>query len=255
MTLKKCRVTRREIDQSELNQPLGDQVRAHLASCAPCREFRDERARLRELVGSLEPVTAPADFDVRLRARIATQRQSNARRPFLAGFSVSTPALAVAAVVIMCAASIVWFAQRNRNQAPTVVSGTPGPMTPPKDNSKVVSQETRPTLAAGTNPMGVTKGMIRDRSFSSRVTGRKAIQPVLAKGTGNLSRDFSVAPARSIKQSNTNAGEVSLSAPVKPLVVSLEDDRGATRKISLPPVSFGSQRLIDNLASTTARIW
>jgi hypothetical protein len=37
---------------------------------------------------------------------------------------------------------------------------------------------------------------------------------------------------------------VSLSAPVQPVVVSMRDDNGATRRISVPPVSFGSQKLI-----------
>ena len=43
------------------------------------------------------------------------------------------------------------------------------------------------------------------------------------------------------------------------MVVSMEDDRGATRRISLPPVSFGAQRLVDNhipVSSTSnSRSW
>ena len=65
MSGKVCRETRLEIDQSELRQPLSAEAEAHAATCAGCAAFRDERFRLRELVGALEPVFAPADFDVR----------------------------------------------------------------------------------------------------------------------------------------------------------------------------------------------
>jgi hypothetical protein len=48
-------------------------------------------------------------------------------------------------------------------------------------------------------------------------------------------------------------------APSKPVVLSLEDDRGTTRKISLPAVSFGAQNLVDNRVSVNypanSRVW
>jgi len=81
MSGKVCRETRLEIDQSELRQPLSAEAEAHAATCAGCAAFRDERFRLRELVGALEPVVAPADFDVHLRARIARERDSH-KQPF-----------------------------------------------------------------------------------------------------------------------------------------------------------------------------
>ena len=82
MNGKECRATRREIDESELNQRLSEQAHSHVASCASCRGFRAERTSLRELVGSLEPVAAPGDFEMRLRARLADEKQSRARQPF-----------------------------------------------------------------------------------------------------------------------------------------------------------------------------
>ena len=96
---KACRMVRREIDESELNVRLSDQIQAHMASCPSCRAFRDERTRLRQLVGSLEPVTAPADFDLRLRARIAAERQRPVRASLFPHFLVSTPAMAAAALL------------------------------------------------------------------------------------------------------------------------------------------------------------
>ncbi|MDX6559136.1 MAG: hypothetical protein QOF72_2185, partial [Blastocatellia bacterium] len=45
---------------------------------------------------------------------------------------------------------------------------------------------------------------------------------------------------------------------LRPMVVSMQDDRGETRRISLPPVSFGAQRLVDNripVSATNSRSW
>ena len=90
---ERMRATRREIDESELNQRLTNQALSHLEVCSACRDFRAERASLRELVGSLEPVAAPGDFEMRLRARIANE-QGPARQPFIFRFVTSTGARA-----------------------------------------------------------------------------------------------------------------------------------------------------------------
>jgi hypothetical protein len=76
---------------------------------------------------------------------------------------------------------------------------------------------------------------------------------------GRSSRDLSAGSAPSIKQGQ-DPGAVYVSAPVKPMVLSLQDDNGATRRISLPPVSFGSQRLLVGsrivpVSSTNDRVW
>ena len=254
MNGKECRVTRQEIDESELNQGLSNQALSHLAVCASCRNFRAERASLRELVGSLEPVAAPGDFDMRLRARIAGE-QGRARQPFILRLVTSTPALVSAALVVMLATSLVWFAQRNRNQTPTLAVAPPAaPLKearPTTAQSTVASTGTPATLASvlGNEPRPGQEN--RDSNSSGGRNNKSA----LARAT---STDYVVSPARSIKQIEQQAGEVSLSAPLRPMVVSMQDDRGATRKISLPPVSFGAQRLVDNripVSSTNSRSW
>src|SRR5437588_7685741 len=143
---KACRIVRREIDESELNLRLSDQAQAHIVSCPSCRKFRDERTRLRQLVGGLEPVTAPADFDLRLRARIAAERQRPARASLFPHFLLSTPAMAAAAVIVMLAASIVWFSQRNGNQSPTVAQS--GSASDRQGNDVALTKETNPNPAS-----------------------------------------------------------------------------------------------------------
>jgi hypothetical protein len=255
MNGKECRATRREIDESELNQRLSDQARSHVALCPSCRGFHAERTSLRELVGSLEPVAAPGDFDMRLRARMASERQSRTRQPFIFRLVISTPAIAVAALVVMLAMSLVWLAQRNRSQAP------PTALVPIKEAPKVPDQ---PQLAStgGSNAVQteVPPAPVDLKPGSRPGRGGNPFREINSKSAlaGVKATDYGVSPAEYIRQREQRAGEVSLSAPLKPMVVSMQDDHGATRRISLPPVSFGAQRLVDNripVSSTNSRSW
>ena len=257
MISKECRATRREIEQSELHQRLSDPALRHIGSCPACREFHGERTRLRELVGSLEPVAAPGDFDARLRARIAAEQGRGPRAAFLNRFVVSTPAIAVAALIVMLAGSIVWFAQHKRDQGASIAGGTPGRIDQtvgPNEKSAGTANATTPPVDGATNPPPTLVTQTSKRN-TSRETSARSAGP---RGPFVQTTDFNATGAESIRQGEQRAGEVSLSAPVRPLVVSLEDDRGAKRRISLPPVSFGSQRLVDNrmpVSSPNSRNW
>ncbi len=246
---KTCRMARREIDESEMNLRLSDQTQAHVASCHSCREFRGERTRLRELVGSLEPVTAPADFDMRLRARLAVERQRPARAWLFPQFLVSTPAMAAAAVIVLLAASVVWFTQRERNQPPAIaerVANSETATKAPDQQPTFVNKETNPNAASdATTKTAQQQDQIATGPNPWREINRKA-SPTSNPKTKTASREFAVEPAEVIKQNVDFPGQISLSAPDKPVVVSVEDNRGATHRILLPPVSFGAQRLVDN---------
>ena len=251
MNSKTCREVRREIDESDRGLRLSGEVVSHVASCAPCRQFQHERSRLRELVGSLEPVTAPPDFDMRLRARIATERQRPARSSFFPQFLLSTPAMAAAALVVVLAASIVWFSQRNRSQDPMTANGSSSQPTRSSEAGLPVKSETiapivaiNPDTADSVSHGGVPRSLHRSNEVATA-------RPRSSAG------DFDARPAVTISRTVDSPGEVSLSAPDKPLVVSVEDDSGARRNISLPPVSFGSQRLVDNRVPVSAngRVW
>ncbi len=248
MTNRVCRNTRREIDESELHQTLSDNAAVHLQVCAGCRAFHEERTRLRDLIGSLEPVTAPGDFDFRLRARIAVRTQSR-REGIFSGLRFAMSAKIAAAVMVMLVASIVWVSQRTTTQ-PLPVARVEKPNNPPS------------VTTTGGNESAL-KGSVKDTNPGSESIAQKrngtAVKPskISSKTQGGRSYDLSEGSAESVVRPVDDAGSVSLAAPVKPLVVSMEDDRGATRTISLPPVSFGSQRLVDNRipASSMNRVW
>src|SRR3954468_12499056 len=116
-----CRQVRHEIDQTELRASLSAGSQAHVETCAACAGFRDERVRLREIIGGLRPVTAPADFEMRLRARIARERDLP-KQSFIFRFVTSTPAIVVAAVLVIVVGAIVFMSQKNRLQNLTIAS-------------------------------------------------------------------------------------------------------------------------------------
>jgi hypothetical protein len=253
MKRKDCRVIRQEIDQSELNQRLSEEVLAHLASCRDCQDFHAERTRLRELVGSLEPVVAPPDFDMRLRARIAGERQSSSQ-PFIFRFVVGTPAIAVAFVLMVLAGTAVWYTQRNVNQQ---IAARPAAAALP-----VESGVPAPKAIAG-NDQGSSISSLNGPAQSSKppvTLNKRNGNKTTASLAGSNVSDFSSRRAPTFRRIQPQAGEVTVSGPFKPMIISLEDDRGATRTISLPPVTFGSQRLSNNLVpvsmnTTNSRVW
>ena len=260
MKWMECRATRREIDQAEVGEQLSTQTLRHVASCAACLAFQNERARLRELLTSLEPVTAPADFDFRLRARIAAQRESVGPRSFFAGFVLSPPAIASAAVVVVLGVSILWMAKHGTNQTATVAANPPDQAgeqsAAPVNKSAKAGAETNVLVAAEKVPMLGTTTSGPDRRIPAD-RGRNS-STARSPHPGMSTRDFNVGPAPTIKQGQ-NPSDVSVSAPLKPMVLSFQDDNGATRTFSLPPVSFGSQRLLESrvvpVSLKNGRVW
>jgi hypothetical protein len=250
MMSKVCRATRREIDESEVHQALSETAAMHLQTCSGCRDFRAQRTQLRDLIGSLEPVVAPADFDFRLRARLASHRQSNLRDLF-SGFRLTMPAKVAAAVFVLLLASIVWINQRTGTQSPPVAkveqpnNANAGNATTIPNEAPMKTTPANDTTETADEPIAQNESRLAPKPI--RVPSRPRSEP---------SYDASETAAESVKGSD-DAGDVSLSAPVKPLVVSMEDDRGATRTISLPPVSFGAQRLVDNRipSNPVSRVW
>ena len=236
-----CRVTRQQIDELELGERPSQRATAHLSLCAGCRDFRAERNELRQLVGSLDPVVAPADFDMRLRARIARE-QSPSREPFFARL-IRTPALAAAALFVMVGGTLVWVAQKDIEPATQVATvQQPSPVATASQSAGTTSAPSDTTDVSTPTDEGAqtaSTGTTRRNRPSSRVR----------------SEDHSVLPARTIYQGD----QAYVNAPSKPVVFALEDERGTKRKISLPPVSFGSQSLVDNRVPVSytgnSRIW
>src|SRR5687768_15382849 len=200
-----CRVTRQQIDELELGERPSERATAHLSLCAGCRDFRAERNELRQLVGSLDPVVAPADFEMRLRARLAREQSPSRQEPFFARL-IRTPALAAAALFVMVGGTLVWVAQRDiEPSTPVATLEQPSP-------AATASHPTA-TTPAGSDPTDASPPTDEGVQTVSSGTPRKH-RPGARGGT----QDSSVLPADSYRQGD----QAYVNAPSKPVVFALE---------------------------------
>src|ERR1700759_3505384 len=94
--MSECKTYQSEIEDSA--RGMSDRARTHAESCGACGESLRASDSLSRLVRGLEKVEAPADFEFRLRARIASRkggrgRFQTARRGALYGYSTVTAAV------------------------------------------------------------------------------------------------------------------------------------------------------------------
>ncbi len=169
-----CQTIRETIDTASRRAGYGETVHTHLGGCSDCRRHADEASSLLALLNAQPRVEAPADFDFRLRARIARaqsepQVAANLLERFWAkSFSLGQAATAMAAIAVALTASTIYFTNPNDVATPS------GPIiaeikTPPQ-------VETVATIVPNTaQPVRVT------RAATGRATYRsvkpQAIQP------------------------------------------------------------------------------
>lgn len=125
-----CKQIREAIDTASRRAPYGDAVSSHLSGCLDCRRHADETNSLLTLLSAQPRVQAPADFDFRLRARIARAQAETASpagllerlwENFLAQtFSWGQAATAMAAVAMVVTVSTLYI---NHNGSAPVTIG------------------------------------------------------------------------------------------------------------------------------------
>ena len=235
MEQRNCEVIRRELEETMLNEEFSANAVSHLETCADCREFHRQQTKLRQIVGGLGTVNAPADFDFRLRARLA----ADANKPTFRFWTMTVRGLATAAVLVVfgVGAVIVW--QRTQEPAPTTVAVTPvqqpPTVAPPRReesnhdaSSNAHAPESLPTLANNTPP--------------ARKIDR---QPAPKQKRSIAAVDFSNEGANVVSNTRPDTATIfPIEASLQSLKVSLDDGRGNARTISFPTVSFGSQRVL-----------
>jgi hypothetical protein len=236
-----CNQIRLEIDEAELGATLSSVAAQHLRECTRCQNFHDEQTKLRQIVGSLETVQAPADFDFRLRARLANSDPATYR--FLSSFALlRSPAFAAVTMLLMIAGGFVFLRQ----------------FTPKKERTVAVNEVTNPTPApaAARNEQPSNEQPSKEQ-LPAKSEGqpsqslRAGVEP--RRGTKiprkrSASVDFSNTSATVIR--NTGAGTYTATFPLdvsqQSFKVSIDDGRGSSRTISVPTVSFGSRRVLPN---------
>src|SRR5215212_7135932 len=126
--MSECQAYRREIDEAADGGAMGAGARAHASSCRACAGELRARDSLRALVGGLGKVEAPADFEFRLRARMAASKSDGGRGLFsgtrwLYGFAP----VAVAACFVVVSATLYFRQAARPEAAPAPVATAPAP--------------------------------------------------------------------------------------------------------------------------------
>ena len=251
-----------------------EEALAHLEACPLCQTFRDEHLSVRRLVGSLERVSAPPDFEFRLRARLAAERSAHNHRRFWNSLAPSTQALAlVASLALLIVASVLFrqiiFVPENdaehtvTAQLPAEIKAQPQEAASTDEAIQVASSQNT-TDNEGTIAAETHDSLVRSDSRSGMLRGKK-LDPqrdafsARTVGPGIERSDFVVRPAPIITRDPLIPLEVRSSA--QPAKVLFEDVRGETRTFSLEPVTFGAQELIEQkgasrvFTSTARGIW
>ena len=225
-----CKLIRRELDELMLGEAWSAVATEHLRECAECREFHVQQTKLRKIVCSLGTVEAPADFDFRLRARLANDASSGPAlywRLVRSGLVVS----AMAIVVLMGVVVVRDAMRQGENIGEVARKPEVHQPVKPDQAAPVVREEKKPDQVAGVTPATIRK-----------------IRPTQADYKKRPLSSFAISSTRASVLNGTVPAGMSTAFPIdssaQSITVSLEDGRGNAKTISVPTVSFGSQRVV-----------
>lgn len=237
-----CNQVRLEIDEAEMTAPLSAAAKEHLKSCGECKDSYVKEMKLRQIVGSLEPVNAPPDFDFRLRARLANERSLS--NHFLASplRLFRSRSLAVAAMLLIFAATVVMIRQTNRKgQLPDTTTASTR-----DEGSPITDKPVTPVITQPTDEGTQATIAVNDRNKPNR---RTVNAPTINKRPA-ASIEFSgtSAPVIRNEQSMATMAGFPLDVSKQSFKVSLDDAHGSSKTILVPAVSFGAGRALTGTA-------
>jgi hypothetical protein len=250
--MSECQVYRREIDESADGGVMSIDARNHFASCSSCGEELRARQSLRALVGGMGKVEAPADFEFRLRARMAAAKRDGGRGRFAGRWLFGFAPVAVAACFVIVSATLYF-----RQAAWRPTTDTPAVATAPARNAEPdrapssniqslpaepkIGEVTQVTQKDAASPE--THRAVRSVNVRAAQAREVASQGVRRTEPGSRTLESSVTAAQVIHP-------ISVKASAEPLRVILRDERGAERVVPMRSVSFGSQDFLSRGAAT-----
>ena len=260
MRKNNCELIRRELDELMLDETCSTTAVEHLRECGECHEFYEKQTKLREIVGSLGTVTAPADFDFRLRARLANESSNVASSfNFVASF-MSWPVLRrglVAAVLLLVFANIVFLlgtVVKNRIKNEELAKQQ---KTASQSNEAPEPKETVTPNKPESPKQEEVAVIPNERPQGNRTERHKQ---VVIRNTPRLA----TVDSASIRAEVINGAEPVASSEAFPVdasslqyfKLSVDDGRGNAKTIFVPTISFGSQRLMQNANQfAPKRVW
>ena len=235
MRKNNCEEIRRELDELLLEEASSASAVEHLRQCSACREFKDTQTKLRRMVGSLGTVAAPADFDFRLRARLANAGGSGA----VHYWPIMQKGFAVAAVLIVLGFGVV-VVRNLLNQPKEVVADKNPPVRQESPRQPEITKPDTPPQPEHVTAHAPTVGTDKNKNYRVVQTGSRPKRLTAV--------DFSKQTVGSI--SGTEAFDsgtaFAIDTSLQPLRLSLDDGRGNAKTISVPTIRFGSQRMLPN---------
>jgi hypothetical protein len=238
-----CRNIRHEIEAAGSARFLSKATIAHLDTCPACETLSRQQNNLQAIVSSLGTVEAPKDFDYRLRARLAAEKRGASGSLMLGGFSFGLRSAAVAAMLLLIGAAFIFVSFRSQ---PTNQLANGGP-------AKPLNVTPIPNVTPGSNELTAVKKdqlpPVEERLVPSKrfQKGPDARREVATRR--NQNRVGTYDEAMSVAQSLTPDDAFPINTSNQSLKVSVDDRRGTKRTISLPSVSFGSQRTLSQSSS------
>ncbi|HST53390.1 MAG TPA: hypothetical protein VLJ61_15370 [Pyrinomonadaceae bacterium] len=235
--MSECKTYQSEIEDSA--RGMSDRARAHAESCGACGEALRASDSLSRLVRGLEKVEAPADFEFRLRARMASRkggrgRFQTTRRGALSGYL--TVAAAVCFLVISASLYLwQWHAPASERKDSVAVESEKASQPTPASVASVPSGTSNPVAVGDSVPSAIMKQAsgIRPRAGSQRQVRETARIEDGKRTVANNSFAVSSAPIM-----------ISVNRPAEPLRVVLRDEQGAAHVVRMRAVSFGSQEIL-----------
>lgn len=249
-----CRNVRREIEEVAPGKWLSSDVNNHVSSCVACETLLREQTKLRELVSSLGTIEAPSDFDFRLRARLAEEKRGRAHSFTPGNFSFSLASAAVVTVLLLIGSALMFVSFRTNAPAPVTAGVT---KTEPVVPTKTVATKS-PEAVGGLQAVkpDVVDASVKpaDQPTLKRRNGLRQTEVASRRDVNSQStRDLSSTPAPVLRRDQVAevypGSAFPIDAGYQSLKVSLDDGRGISRTISLPSVSFGSQRSLSQSSS------
>lgn len=254
-----CRNVRREIEEIAESDLLSSSAKDHLKNCPQCGTFREERLKLREMLSSLGAVEAPGDFDYRLRARLANEKRGGSRPFVMRNLSFGFRSSAFATILLLIGSAFLFIRFSNTSDSPLSADASK-----PQSTATDIQAIKQPENAGSTplNPVahapqadqpGVTEKSldappVHTQRRPNRRAGLRGEVASLRNNPRLSTRDSSSTEAPIFRPVDAVAADGSsvfpIAASFQSLKVSLDDGRGSSRTISLPSVSFGSQRVL-----------
>lgn len=254
MRVVNCKTVCREIEEADYEKNLTALTMGHLRDCERCHRFCDERRKLRQLVASLETVAAPPDFDLRIRSQLANERIGTRAGFLFTNFTFGFPPLALATLILVIGGVFTLRAWNASTTNPiAALTETPQATGPSSQRKQPPLTEPGVRANAVNRPLPIAKdGAVESTRPARQLKKRGPLGSgvaLLRNGRRLATREFSSTPALVVKKEEAVASLESspifpIEASLQPLRLSLDYSGGVSRTISVPALSFGSERVL-----------